>query len=259
MSKIKILMIFVLVICVTVLTFPTRFGGFYGTDWGNTVPPVQAFLDTVDTYNTLTPVYDIQALQEPIPLATHYTGGPYAAYVNNWDDYNNAATTGIDDYEFTYSCEHGAQWMFWVNDGVVNLNDANFGSGPDIGWGDDRVNWVVLYSCTVIATPEEVTDWWSVWMANNSYDVMDGVHMVMGFRTPAWIAPAVNVSTQFAHYICQGEEVLLKWFHAVWFYSYCSTTSYDKASAVFWPSSEHDTLTSYSADPSPDILYCWWY
>jgi len=73
--------------------------------------------------------------------------------------------------------------------------------------------------------------------------------MVLGFHTNVYIAPAVSVSTQYAHYICQGGEILLKWSHAVWYYSYCQSTSFDKAAAVFSPGSQHDTLTSYSSDP----------
>ncbi|UCH94355.1 MAG: hypothetical protein JSV88_29365, partial [Candidatus Aminicenantes bacterium] len=90
-------------------------------------------------------------------------------------------------------------------------------------------------------------------------DVLDGCHMVLGFRTNVYISPAVTVSTNYAHYICQGGEILLKWFHAVWYYSWCSSTPYDKPAAVFSPDCQHDTLFNYSSDPPPTSLYCWYY
>jgi hypothetical protein len=241
MRKTKIFMVLVLMFCVTVSVQATRFGGLYGTDSGNTRPPVAAFLDTVDNY------------------AGHTRVGPTAHYIANWDSSNNAANTGVDDFQFTFTCEHGSPWAITTNNGTCNFNAYSFGSSNNYGWGDDQVNWIVLYSCQVIRSEIEVADWWSVWMSNNPYDVMDGVHMVLGFRTNAYVSPAVTVSTNYANEICTGGECLLKWFHSVWFFSYCQTSSYDKASAVFEPNSEDDTLTSYSSDPAPYILHSWYY
>jgi hypothetical protein len=238
MRKTKIVMILGLVVCLTVVVYATRFGGFYGTDWPDSIPAVQAFLDEVDEHSG------------------HTTTGPTAHYKSTWDTSNNS---GVDDYEFTYSCGHGDRWELLTNNGWLDLNGSGFGGSSHQGWGDDRCNWILLYSCQVVAGPPDVTDWWSVWMSNNPYDVMDGVHMVLGFRTNAYKAPTEDVSSHYAEYICTGGKCLLKWFHAVWYYSYCQTTGYDKACAVFSPYSQNDTLTSYSSDPAPWVLYCWYY
>jgi hypothetical protein len=241
MKKTKIFMVLVLMFCVTVAVHATRFGGLYGTDSGNTQPPVAAFLNTVDNY------------------AGHTRTGPTAHYIANWDSSNNATNTGVDDFQFTYTCEHGSPWAILTNNGTCNFNSSGFGGSSNMGWGDDQVNWIVLYSCQVIRSPIEVSDWSSVWISQNPYDVMDGVHMILGFRTNAYVSPAVSVSTHYADYICTGGQVLLKYFHAVWYYSYCSSSSNDKACAVFDPNSQNDTLTSYSSDPPNTSLYVWYY
>lgn len=242
MRRERIFTILVLLISIAVLTYATQFGGYYGTDWETTIPPVQGFLDTVDNY------------------PGHTTGGPMAGYVSYFDYYNNNYYTGIDYWEFAYVCASGAPYKFLVNDGWVDLADPEFGSGPHQGWGDYNLNWATFYTPGFIPSPIDVPDWWSVWIANEPHDVMDGVHMIMGFRTMLYISPAVNVSTHFADYICSGERILIKWFHAVWYYSYCQATPYDKASAVFFPAAQNDTLTSYSADdPNPSEIWCWYY
>ena len=241
MRKAKIVSILCLMVCVTAVLYGTKFIGLYGTDSGNTYPPVAAFLDTVDNY------------------PGHITIGPIPHYCSNWDTANNAYNTGVDDAQFVYTCEHGSPWAISTNNGTCNFNGYSFGGSSHMGWGDDQLNWIVLYSCQVICSPLETSDWWSVWMANNPYDVMDGVHIINGFRTNAYVSPAVSVSTHYADYICTGGEILTTWFHAVWNYSYCSSSSYDKACAVFSPPSQSDTLTSYSSDPAPSSLYCWYY
>jgi hypothetical protein len=238
MKKTKIFMVLVLMFCVTAAVHATRFGGFYGTDWADSIPAVEAFLDEVDEHSG------------------HTTTGPTAHYNSTWDTANNS---GVDDFEFTYSCGHGDRWKLLTNTGWLDLNGSGFGGSSNQGWGDDQCNWILLYSCKVIASQIEVTDWSSVWISQNPYDVMDGVHMIMGFRTNAYKSPTNEVSREYAEYICTGGQVLLKWFHAVWYYSYCQTTSLDKASAVFDPNSQNDTLTSYSSDPPNTSLYSWYY
>jgi hypothetical protein len=239
MRRTKIFAVLVLLMGITILTYAaldtrTRFGGFYGPPGSSTIPPVSAFLNTVGSYG-------------------YTTGGPYAAYVSHFDTSNNS---GVDNWHFSYVCASGSQWSILVHDGIVNLNAPDFGGSSNQGWGDKYLNWIAFYTGNFIATQG---DWWSVWMSNNPYDVLDGCHIVLGFHTNVYIAPAVSVSSHYADYICTGGEILLKWFHAVWYYSYCQSTSLDKAAAVFSPGSQHDTLTSYSSDPPPTILYCWYY
>ena len=238
-----------LVITITLFVFlctpvsATYFGGYYGTDWGNTKPPVTAFINTVSGYSG------------------HTTGGPTAANMSNWDCYNNSNPSGIDWWDFVFSCEHGNPWKFWVNDGVVDLDSAGFGDCAAGSWGDYYANWVVLYSCQVVCSPIEkgASGWDDVWIDRDPVAVFDGLHILNGFRTNAYVSPAVNVSTQYAHAICTGGEILEEWFNCVWNYSYCSSTSMDKACSVFYVSCENDTLTSYAADPSSGTFNCWYY
>ncbi|UCH92657.1 MAG: hypothetical protein JSV88_20500 [Candidatus Aminicenantes bacterium] len=236
-------------------------GGYHGTDWGNTIPPVDAFLTNMAPGSCV-----------------WTTDGPFAANVAHWDTYNNydpSFNFGIDWYEFVYSCEHGAPWKFWVNDGIVDLENIgdpviNPSIENDGGWGDWYTNWVVIYSCSVVCSPiEKPTNWMDPWIKLNPYcvfhaDSLDNhqLHIVNGFRTPAYVAPAVTVSTYYAQAIRDGVgQVLWEWFYNVWVYSYCSSTSYDKACSVYYASCHNDTLSSYAADPpaTGDLFSCWYF
>jgi hypothetical protein len=191
------------------------------------------------------------------------TWGPTAAVRANWDSNNNQNYNGIDFWDITYSCEHGAQWLFVVNDGNVNLDNDIGDAAPDGGWGDFYNMWVVLYSCQVMCSPiEKGANWPQPWITANPKYVLHGTHIVNGFRTNAYVAPAVNVSTQYALQIRNGDgEILWEWFYCVWTYSYCQSSSYDKPTSVFWNSCRYDSLSSWAAKPPAggDELKCWYY
>jgi hypothetical protein len=227
------------------LIFPVPFnqrpynfvGGYYGTDWGNTIPPVQAFLDNIGG------------------PCVYVVGGPFAANVAHWDTYNNYDPSwnwGIDWYEFVYSCEHGGPWQFWVNDGVVDLfNVGDPVIDPyienDGGWGDYFTNWVCLYSCYVVCSPiEKPYQWWYPWVFDDDdiFSSNDRLHIVNGFHTPAWIYPAVNVSTQYAIRLKYGGRILYEWFDCIT--AFGGSDPYDKACSVFFSECRYDTLCSHT-------------
>jgi hypothetical protein len=153
-----------------------------------------------------------------------------------------------------------------VNDGYVYLCDIG-DPHPDGGWGDYYLNWLVLYSCYVVYPPiEKPNNWWQPWIDNKycgkPYPVLNGLHIVNGFLTPAYVSPAVNVSPQYALRIRNGPgQVLMEWINCVWLFSYCQTTSYDKACSVFYASCQNDTLASYAPDPpaAGDVFTCWYF
>jgi hypothetical protein len=247
-SKLFLVVIFMLVISALAYaqcSYPWCWvGGFYGTDHGNTKPPVQAFLTNMATGSCV-----------------YLTGGPYAAVRANWDSNNNQVTNGIDWWDFTFSCEHGGPWYFLVNDGYVYIDTQIGDPAPDGGWGDYYTNWLVLYSCYVVCSPiEKPSNWFQPWITANPIYAFHGIHIVNGFRTPAYVSPAVTVSTYYARAIRDGVgQVLWEWFNNVWIYSYCSSTNYDKACSVFYASCQNDTLSSYAADPSSGTFSCWYY
>jgi hypothetical protein len=85
MSKSKLLLLVIFILGISVLayaqcSYPWYWvGGYYGTDAGNTRPPVQAFLTNVAPGSCV-----------------YTTWGPYAAVRANWDSNNNQVTYGID-------------------------------------------------------------------------------------------------------------------------------------------------------------------
>lgn len=234
MKRSKVLLVGIFMLGISVLAYSQYYnyvGGYYGTDHGNTIPPVQAFLNNIGG------------------SCVYVVDGPFAANVGHWDTYNNydpSYNWGIDWYEFVFSCEHGGPWYYLVNDGYVYLDNVG-DPHPDGGWGDYFTNWVVLYSCYVVCSPiEKPNDWWAPWVFDDDdiFSSSDKLHIVNGFHTPAWIAPAVNVSTQYAIRISNGGYILQEWFDCIT--AYGNPGIYDLACSVFFSECRYDTLCSHT-------------
>lgn len=222
---ISMLIILSLAICIPKYAITT--GGYVGTDHNNTTPPVWAFISTMQSHG-------------------HPYNQYYYANVYMYDYLNDSYT---DSVNFAFTCAHGNTWSYVVNDGTVYLQNIGWWL-IDRGWGTSSANWATLYSCYVVASPiEKPSDWHSPWILNNPWDVMDGIHLVTGFRTPAYISPAVDVSREFAHRISNGYEIRSSWFDMIWTYGWASFMPYDKGCAVYYPNSGTDTIYSYSSDP----------
>jgi len=244
MRKSKLLLVVTFVLGISVLAYAQYYnyvGGYYGTDHGNTIPPVQAFLNNIGG------------------SCVYVVDGPFAANVGHWDTYNNydpSYNWGIDWYEFVFSCEHGGPWYYLVNDGYVYLDNVG-DPHPDGGWGDYFTNWVVLYSCYVVCSPvEKPHQWWYPWVFDDD-DVFSSnkrLHIVNGFHTPAWIFPAVNVSTQYAIRISNGGDILQEWFNCVT--SYGGPDPYDKACSVYYPDCSADKLCAHTEPVNTNVFAC---
>ena len=193
--------------------------GYYSSaDTGNCRPPVQAFINNINA---------------------NYKTGPSVGYVNRF-------TTSNDSYwdarDLGFVCAHGNRWLFALSNGTVYLDNLSD------GWGDVDMEWAILYSCLVVASPLETSNWKKPWIIEST-DVFDRLHIVNGFRTNAWVAPAVNVTTDYCNRINSGGYILDAWFDAIYAYGYYWTVN-DQGCSMFYGSCENDRLNSYASDPS---------
>jgi len=199
--------------------------GYYSSlDSASCYPPVAAFLNTLNA-NT--------------------TGGPYVGYPNRFDSSNDSYW---DARDIGIVCAHGQRWEFALSGGNVDFASATFGSSNNKGWGNVDMEWAIIYSCLVVASPLEVTDWYSVWI-DESNDVFDRLHIVNGFRTSAYVYCSDEVTTDYAQRLNNGNKVLDSWFDAI-FAEGDFSDGLDRGTSVYYTSCDDDTLSSIAADPS---------
>jgi hypothetical protein len=160
-------------------------------------------------------------------------------YVNRFDSSNDSYW---DARDLGFVCAHGYRWQFSLSNGTVYLDNLSD------GWGDVDMEWAILYSCQVVASPLERSDWHKPWIVEST-DVFDRLHIVNGFRTNAYVAPAVNVTTNYCSRLNNGNYVLDSWFDAIYAYGYY-WTSYDKGCSMYYGTCEYDRINSFASDPS---------
>jgi hypothetical protein len=202
---------------------------YSSADTGNCRPPARAFINNIDAN-----------------YKTGESAGSVYYFTTNNDSYWDGADIG-------YVCAHGNQWLFALSNGIVYLDNLSN------GWGDTDLEWGILYSCLVVASPLEVASWWQPWIIEST-DVFDGLHIVNGFRTSALVAPAVRVTNRYCDLIDAGGEILQSWFDAIWDEGYY-WTGYDQGCSMFYGTCENDTEESFAADPSPtqtSDFHCWY-
>ena len=200
-----------------------------------TVNEAIAYYSSADTYNCKPPA---QAFVNNI--SAQYNNGPYVGYVNRF-------TTSNDSYwdarDLGFVCAHGSRWLFALSNGTVYLDYLSD------GWGDVDMEWAILYSCLVVASPiERPNDWWKPWIIEST-DVFDRLHIVNGFRTSAYVAPAVNVTTNYCSRLNNGNYILDSWFDAIYAYGYY-WTAYDQGTSMYYGTCENDRVNSFASDPS---------
>jgi hypothetical protein len=199
--------------------------GYYSSlDSTSCRPPVQAFINTVNA---------------------NYKYGPYVGYPSRFDSSNDSYWDSMD---MGIVCAHGNRWLFALSGGYVNFASSTFGSSSSKGWGNVDMEWAVLYSCLVVASPLEVTDWYSVWI-DESNDVFDRLHIINGFRTSAWVYCSDEVTTDYAQRLNNGGKILDAFYDAIYAEGDFGN-GWDRACSVYYDSCKNDTFSSIATDPS---------
>jgi hypothetical protein len=194
--------------------------GYYSSaDTANCKPPAQAFVTNINA---------------------NYKSGPTAGSVSYF-------TTSNDSYwdarDLGFECAHGNTWIFAMSNGTIYLDNLTD------GWGETDMEWAIIYSCLTVASPiEKPSNWNKPWVIETT-DVFDCLHIVNGFRTNAYVAPAVNVTTDYCSRLNGGGYILDSWFDAIYAYGYYWTV-YDQGCSMYYGTCEYDTLSSEATDPT---------
>lgn len=228
-------LIVLLIVLISLPLYSLTFGAYVGSDTGNTLPPPQEFRNRMIYWGHTQVHY-------------HYNRPYY------YDDQNDA---WVDSEDIAFTCSHGNQWMWVCNDNNVMYLKYVDDNDADLGLGDynERIKWMILYSCLVVASPLTESTWWGPFVdpdgsGKEEGDVFDGLHMFIGFRTNSWVSPAVSVTRAFVDGINTGGYLLDEWFDAIDTYGYPDTTANDKGSVVYHPNHRYDTLSSTGSFPA---------
>jgi hypothetical protein len=160
----------------------------------------------------------------------------------------------VDLMDFAFYCGHGNRWLISEPNGtIINLSTA--GNNSNNGWGQ-WARYVALYSCLVVASPLEVTDWWTPWI-NEPGGVFDGVRQVLGYRTNAAVATGPNIGSYYGQQMRNSNYVAQSWMNANNLYG---DLSYMRTSIVMHSSAVNDQYNSASIPAAPDdgSLYIIW-
>jgi hypothetical protein len=200
-----------------------------------TVDEAIAYYSSADTTNCKPPATAFKN-----NISATYKSGPTAGSVSYF-------TTSNDSYwdarDIGFVCAHGNTWIFALSNGTVYLDNLTD------GWGEVDLEFAILYSCMVVASPiEKPTNWNKPWVIETT-DVFDCLHIVNGFRTNSYVAPAVNVTTYYCQLVNGGGYVLQSWFDAIYAYGYY-WTEYDQGTSMYYGMCEYNILTSDSPDPT---------
>lgn len=198
------------------------------------VDEAKAYYSSADTYSCKPPA---QAFINSISASYKY--GPYVGYVSRFTTSNDSYW---DPYDMGFVCAHGNRWLFALSNGTVYLDNLSD------GWGDVDMEWAILYSCLVVASPLERSDWHKPWIVEST-DVFDRLHIVNGFRTSALVSPAVNVTSNYCSRLNSGGYVLDSWFDAIYAYGQY-WGPYDQGTSVYYGTCEYDRVNSFASDPS---------
>ena len=163
--------------------------------------------------------------------------------------YNN--NLYVDDMDYAFYGGHGSP--FHIYGEHVDLNTAGYNASK--GYGDRNLEFVTFYSCKTVPTPIEVnsgavSSWWRPWINESpNDDIFDGLHMITGFHTNAYIAPSEAVADNFGGRVANNEKIRWAWFNAIWEDGDFSN-GLDRASAVYHPSKSEDRYSNaLSSDP----------
>ena len=116
---------------------------------------------------------------------------------NAWeDDFEDPAFGGddhswVDNVDMAWYTGHGWPGGFTFK----GNNDTTSITPSEISWGDHRVDWVDLESCSVLADTSGTNDYFGRWGPT-----MDGLHILNGFATSAYCISG-GTGGDFANYL----------------------------------------------------------
>ena len=186
-----------------------------------------------DTWNFINKFQGTQYVGSvPWTTSQYYYGAPYMLTSSN-DWY-------ADNVDLAYVEAHGAPYYMelpWPN--TVNFADNSPFSN---GLGNWDLEFLVLFSCSVVPSALNRYDWWTPWQ-----HTLKGVHQILGFRTLAY--GNSNAQNSFAWKLRYNGCVWQSWFDAMnenryWWYNNGWQNSPGFASAIVYSAHYYDRLSS---------------
>jgi hypothetical protein len=116
---------------------------------------------------------------------------------------------------------HGNWWLFSTRDNSHDLVSLNDIPASGYGSGGGRLKYWIIHSCEVIPTQTDETTSFDVW-----WDIFNGLHAVVGYRTEMWIND--HVTAKFGLYIALGAAFVPAWLNDI-----ASDDSYDPSQTYY--------------------------
>ncbi len=171
----------------------------------------------------------------------------------------------VDSVQIALNEVHGNWWYFTTRD---NADDGvSLSSIPSTGYGGGAggsLAYWIIHSCEVIPTQTDESNSFDVW-----WNIFNGLHAVVGYRTEMWIDD--DVTGPFGFWIGLGASIVPAWLNEV-----AGNDSYDdgdtyhddnrnidepmgRASAIAVCGHSDDTAADVAPLPRPNCLTEWWF
>ncbi len=154
-------------------------------------------------------------------------------FITHNDDY-------VDSADLLYFVGHGGN--YGIRSGI-NLKNVP-------GYGDKDMEFLILLSCSVVPSPDDVADWASPWWEHDGKGIFQGLHSLCGLRNTGWAGDCYT-SGLLAEKLRWGMPVIQSWFLTTQEVRNIrgAAGSPSLACAVCYPGLEFDTLYDYGPDP----------
>lgn len=160
----------------------------------------------------------------------------------------------IDDQDLVFISGHGNSYIWQSIQSPSQIID--FRNSP--GYGDKDLEFLIIESCSTVASAPEASNWWSPWAK-----MFKGLHQLLGFRTLSYSDN--GIPNQFAKNLKSNQYVWQAWFNAVnserssftWTEGGERVSYPGFASGIMYQSTRYDRLGSYAADPAGGTSGMW--
>jgi hypothetical protein len=160
-------------------------------------------------------------------------------YYNQPYMFTTSNNSFADSMDFIYTAGHGNTYYLQTNSSTASgINFAGDMSSTN-GLGDFNAEYLVIESCSTVASSAETADPWSSWM-----NTLKGLHQIVGFHTLSYSDN--GIPNNYARKLKAGGCVWQSWFAAVneersaWRGSFYP----GMASAIYYDGTQYDTLAS---------------
>ncbi len=135
--------------------------------------------------------------------------------------FTNEKNSFINSVQVALNEVHGNWWLFSTKDNSHDLVSLNSIPSSGYGGGSSSLAYWILHSCEVIPTQTDEATSFDVW-----WNIFNGLHAVVGYRTEMWIAD--HVTGLFGLYLGLGAAFVPAWLNEI-----ASDDSYDDGATYF--------------------------